>query len=728
MTRNTLRQSSPTGYRFHAAMIPQLEAGTYEIEVSQKLEGVATGDFFDRPTLRTVDVRAPRFTLAADAVHAAYPPPDAAGPFDQLLPHITLDRAPLPWERVLGPDDVGVPWLAVLLFAAGELPDDPESAGATRSSTVAELLTPAADVLTPAIDPAEVSADLLQATCQSVDVPADVFTALAPGLPELSHLAHVRRGEDQETAVRATRPSLRDDGPPDDDDPELHSVVVGNRFPSVGGGQYVAHLVSLDGFRPYVAGDTTPDRPLRLVSLYSWSFQSLPDRAAHFGPLVENLSAPGAADPANLSLRIPPGDTTGESRDRLTDGYTPLSYRLSSGEQTFAWYRGPFSPVVPQPLPDTVTHSASADARLIYLPEHGIFDASYAAAWTLGRTIALADAGFAPALIHWRRTAGRLAGRLTGTRRGRAGRSRAWHTPEPQAVLRPRPAGRRFEELVSGGLGDRLTRALAEPGGRAPRRATPLDTRSPAAVLRAHLADPDVRTALRDATAAEAEPVRAWLKTLALLHPVPFDHLVPNEALLPAESLRFFYVDRAWQTALIDGAISVGIATSLDADLTALLHDALDDVPARMSGFLVRSQLAASWPALRMTVRGDGTPLTALRADTLATDVLLFLFDGVLDELVIAEPPQGLHFGYEDGELVQCRDLTDTPGKPLPDVILDNVTGHLRSAGTRVLDVTSLTGALADKLAGHLPDGGLSPSGLAIQLVKAAQQITFRRA
>ncbi|QIS14050.1 hypothetical protein [Nocardia arthritidis] len=728
-----LRQSSATAFQFHDSLIPQLEAGTYEISVRQQVDGIDTGGFFDTPTARTLSVRAPQFTLAADAVHGAYPPPGAAGPFDQLLPHLTLARAPLPWERELGTGDKGVPWVAVLVFAAGELPGDPEAAGVTRSATVADLLTKSDSVVVPDIDPATVPADVRAQVCRSIDVPADVFTKVVPRLSELHWLAHVRKGEETQPSVQATRSGGRAGhlaAADPTDDPELHAVVVGNRFPSVGGGQYVAHLVSLEGFRAYVAGDTTPDKPLRMVSLYNWSFQSLPDGGAHFGTLVRGLAAPGVTDPANLSLRIPPAATTGPVRDRLSSGYVPLNYRVSSGEQTLSWYRGPLCPVPPQPLPGAVEHGTTADARLIYLPEQGVFDSSYAAAWTLGRTLALADSGFAPALMQWRRSVGRLTARLTDTRRGRAGRSRAWHTTDPHVALHPKAASRRFDHLVSGGLGARLTGALNAPrrvDGRAAAGVAAPDTRTPVGVLRAHLADPAVRTALRQATAAEAAPVRAWLGRLAMLYPVPFDHLVPHGRLLPSESLRFFYVDRAWQTALIDGALSIGVATSLDADLTTLLHDVLDDIPASMSGFLVRSQLVAAWPALRMTVTAGGGPTTALRADALAGDVLMFLFEGIIDELVLTEPPQGMHLGYEDGEIIQGRDLTGAPGTPLPGVTLSDVTKYFRSADTRVLDTGALVGALSETLSGHLPTDGITAAGLAIQLVKATQQITFRR-
>src|SRR5215471_9154883 len=52
--------------------------------------------------------------------------------------------------------------------------------------------------------------------------------------------------------------------------------------------------------------------------------------------------------------------------------------------------------------------------------------------------------------------------------------------------------------------------------------------------------------------------MESFLAHLRLLVGVPFDYLVPDERLLPDESIRFFYLDRSWTDRLVDGAIAVG--------------------------------------------------------------------------------------------------------------------------------------------------------------------------
>src|SRR3712207_4857503 len=67
-----------------------------------------------------------------------------------------------------------------------------------------------------------------------------------------------------------------------------------------------------------------------------------------------------------------------------------------------------------------------------------------------------------------------------------------------------------------------------------------------------------------------------WLAQLVLLYGIPFENLAPVPAMLPAArpaaanspaatgSIRFFYIDRNWMHALIDGAFSISAHSSLD--------------------------------------------------------------------------------------------------------------------------------------------------------------------
>ena len=50
--------------------------------------------------------------------------------------------------------------------------------------------------------------------------------------------------------------------------------------------------------------------------------------------------------------------------------------------------------------------------------------------------------------------------------------------------------------------------------------------------------------------------VTDWFESLRKLEPVPFRYLVPDERMLPVESIRFFEIDSHWIDCLVDGAFS----------------------------------------------------------------------------------------------------------------------------------------------------------------------------
>ena len=130
-----------------------------------------------------------------------------------------------------------------------------------------------------------------------------------------------------------------------------------------------------------------------------------------------------------------------------------------------------------------------------------------------------------------------------------------------------------------------------------------------------------------------------WLARLKLLYGVPFNYLVPDEGMVPPESIRFFYLNLNWIDALLDGAFSIGRDLSADeksAELNldrALLpqirpgvHAAAGLLRAKglgqagadpsmqvVSGFLLRSRLVTEYPNLGVYAYEKGhTPKDSL--------------------------------------------------------------------------------------------------------------------
>ncbi|CAA9303324.1 MAG: hypothetical protein AVDCRST_MAG61-1221 [uncultured Friedmanniella sp.] len=257
-----------------------------------------------------------------------------------------------------------------------------------------------------------------------------------------------------------------------------------------------------------------------------------------------------------------------------------------------------------------------------------------------------------------------------------------------------------------------------------------------------------------DDSAMPAE-IRNWLVQLRLLVGVPFQNLVADTELLPEESIRWFYLDRRWTDALVQGALSVGTVNSDDrthlSGAYPAIREELDteerNVRRRsgaprmtgkveaISGFLLRSQAVSGWPGLHVRafdvdpVEGDRARLPEddprrmrlLRLERLAPAVLLCLFDGVPKVVHIEEPRQGVQFGFDTVDSNGTRratlkprraaDFTDLPVPPVP-VRFRSGTGT-----TGVVDIQDLERQLA-AISGTGATDGLDSGEYALQLVR----------
>ena len=197
--------------------------------------------------------------------------------------------------------------------------------------------------------------------------------------------------------------------------------------------------------------------------------------------------------------------------------------------------------------------------------------------------------------------------------------------------------------------------------------------------------------------------VRTFLARLRLLEGVPFAHLVPDSELLPLESIRFFYLDREWTDALVQGALSVGTVTTLDREHLQALHAAIrDEVDTEerhvrmvggedvgrgeagaISGFLLRSRAVSGWPALHVRAyreessrrrhdrRGRPAAHAAAAARAARSGRAACLFDGIPRVVHVEEPRQGIQFGVDlavggagtAGATIPLRDVNENAAR-----------------------------------------------------------------
>ena len=145
---------------------------------------------------------------------------------------------------------------------------------------------------------------------------------------------------------------------------------------------------------------------MRLAVLANWSFVNTgPD---DIGDLMSELDAgmlniTGHTPTENAP---PPQPTAKEYVSfALDSGFAAMNHQTRVGEHTVSWYRGPLTPFS-TPLEGLTGVNfksyQSSDQALRYNPGTGMFDISYAAAWQLGRLLALQNRYFASAIYNYK--------------------------------------------------------------------------------------------------------------------------------------------------------------------------------------------------------------------------------------------------------------------------------------------------------------------------------------
>ncbi|SBS33281.1 hypothetical protein MSP8886_02703 [Marinomonas spartinae] len=730
--------------QFYKGYFPSLLPGEHHINLTQNLQNYP-GD--DTPSYtapqQTFEVKAPQFRIDPNIISSIYPPKASQGKYEQVLPFVVLHDAALPWERSLVPGDpppqdggTTTPWMALLLLAEDEVIMPEGASSPITATTVTELLTadPHNLVFKPQLSTSGLSQDELNASCQTICIPGELFASVLPSVADLTYLAHCCCSH---TA---------------DADGSLHSTVLANRLPVTPPGKsqrYFAHLVSLEGFADYLGPSATtaiPTQPhsqqlmqVQLISLYNWSFTCLAEENISFKQLLTGLIASEqTTGTGSLTLPTPTAGTPDSVTNRLAEGYAPLTFMAGDGEQSFAWYRGPLCAMPAPTLPAVgqqqlaILQAPRADALMIYLQQQGIFDLSYAAAWNIGRNLALTDADFAQKLNQLQRTThskvSLLAQRLSTPHL--AGLSY-------QEMLHPQAMQRQFTRAMANGLGATMSAALRHRGPAASAATTQTATVHPKDVLNM----PQAMTAIGNDVSESLTTVALWLAKLIRLTPVPFSHLVPDARMLPAESIRFFYLDPNWIDALTAGALSIGIQCAADRSIqSSLLPTLMAEVQqqllalrtrvypnaapssGKICGLLIRSQLVSAWPNLVITASQNSLPVNLIRNECLAPNVRLCLFEDIPDTVNLAEPYHGLQFGIEDSGIA-ARNLTTTgsigaliPGQDVTPSYRSVTQGQLGG----VLDVASIVTALATATQ-VTPTSQFNAGDFALQMVKTPE-------
>ena len=208
------------------------------------------------------------------------------------------------------------------------------------------------------------------------------------------------------------------------------------------------------------------------------------------------------------------------------------------------------------------------------------------------------------------------------------------------------------------------------------------------------------------------QKITIWFKEKALLRDIPFKYLLPDEKMLPPESIRFFQINTHWIECLLYGAFSIG--TQLRSDEVGQFKALTQEIYNKArSGFILRSQLVPCYPDMIVDAYNDKinntnalpetglTKLAGIRTDYLGPDVLLCLYEGDIKTLELYLKPEGLRFGLDEESGGYSKDIhTDSKTTiDLPELI--------KEGEKRVVKITNTNGeGIADKIDAELNLGG----------------------
>lgn len=712
--------------RFYDNYIPSLGVGNYVINVSQHIHPTDSKTINDTFTAsQSFSVQGPRYTIAPENILSMGPANNSEGLFNQFLPQIVLTKPDLPWERNIFQDldpNSQAPWIALLLFVEGEVIDGkptllPPDVDSWQQNRLMTATIPASafydhstttDILWPNITAEWYESNDELATTQAniIDISPAAFTRFVPCLEDLRYLAHARQIDPSSKSTSYLQ--AKGDG--------WYSVVMSKRLPNLPltdsalpGRLNIVHLVSLEGFEDYIEGKKAIPEDIncvRMISLANWSFTCLEEPAESFADLMNGLLVDENGKQKSTAFHL--SLSTGEQEslndytlDTLVNGYTPMQYQTQQGEKTFAWFRGPFSPVpihnfIGDPATDSSTcvQFNSSSAAAIYNTTYGLFDLSYSVAWETGRFMALADPYFGTQLIAWQQSGHSLLDLLLHRQfqltqlNNKAPDSKSLIASLQSNCLTKKFIKKLREKLAST-LAPRLFQGHKHSSKKEPKRPAYSQLQAPIPskeTLDTLLQDIAVKDYVVAEAAEGADYITEWLANLYLLEEVPFENLIPSPDLLPPESVKFFYVDSNWLDCLIEGALSIGLQSSRDQyyqNLTKnqirsstyhavyqartkiirkytrqkppLTEDSVDKTA--MAGMLLRSAAVTDWPGLEVKAYAqtlpDSTPDTStfiplLRMDRLSSDILLCLWGQVPAAVTINEPQEGIQFGFED--------------------------------------------------------------------------------
>ncbi len=441
--------------KLHPRFTVPVPPGSYTARLSPDLDSTSTAAGGNTVPSNTgipervvhIDVEGPQWSMEPNELFGAFPPANSRGPFAARLAQAVLRRKTLPWERSPS-GEPELPWVALVVLADGEAnyltnvdPIDAYTEGAAPAAAVAASNgsggANAIEVSETVIDRAFPARSELHLLCHGREIDltsteygssdyvdddgiVSVVIANRLPLPGTAYRAYLISLEGQHDALRPT-------GGPSQSTPPIGHVFEGElvltdipRVIDHAGGTNISGGTGavVDADRPRSAATgaanqlafvhhnvdwsavdlilTTTTPTFRFPVLASWSFEC-DDAGFDFAGHMQNL------DVALVStVRDDPAEPDRRRPVTLTTGHAQLDHITRRGDRQPAWYRGPLTPS--KVTRDTSRPMAHISDQLLKAVAEGSLDLSLAAAFELGRMLAMSDATFIKNLRSWARS------------------------------------------------------------------------------------------------------------------------------------------------------------------------------------------------------------------------------------------------------------------------------------------------------------------------------------
>ena len=441
---------NPGQFRMHDKFSPALKQGMHSIGLDIFLPSeLGLGVHSTVENDRHFEVTGPRWTIPITDVHSVRPGVNQDdADVDCVLPMFVSGRRTLPWERSLDPVEgtsSDHPWVALLLFTEEELTQGGEL-GIFKGDKRLKLFGQTnghAGIFDHKVGDSEFLTKMgldrhgIHSNFQvdAIKVSDSILSDVTPYLNELPLLVNAREVSTVDKELCG------------EDEDGWFSVVCCNRLPRDTSTVYHACLVSLEGrtnesWYPEIPtaiadpespkynreGMTMPAFPktsttTSLILLHHWSFKTN-DTGGDFSSRMESLRlrirdsvdpdyragtlAPRADVVGSDSVILEPYIFGNQSIPGVGEtGHILLEQVDETGEVNSALYRGPFSPVRTYKLGEDsegrLAPYQTADAARRWMEDLGMEDISLAAAFEVGRLLALSDPGFLRDMARLRR-------------------------------------------------------------------------------------------------------------------------------------------------------------------------------------------------------------------------------------------------------------------------------------------------------------------------------------